>query len=96
MEPLQRSGSTSLRGDLKQALAAAYADEVLVHLAGVVQFLVRGTRQQTWPTRVRAVCELNLLDLFCINWKANLFFITINVMVDIVFACFIFCTFYWR
>ena len=32
-----------MRGDhLKEALATAHADEVLVHLTGVVQLLVRG------------------------------------------------------
>lgn len=37
------AGPTGLRGDhLKEALATAHADEVLVHLAGVVQLLVRG------------------------------------------------------
>ena len=37
------AGLTGLRGDhLKEALATAHADEVLVHLTGVVQLLVRG------------------------------------------------------
>ena len=38
VEPLQRSGPHWL------AMATAHADEVLVHLAGVVQLLVRGGR----------------------------------------------------
>ena len=41
---------------------------------------------------------MNPLDIFCIGGSEFVFTLMVKstVMVDIVFARFIFCTFYWR